>query len=73
MATTSTIAANDKDSNSEATPNNAATRTIIKQKVGMREFNEEEIAIINQRNIELIHTLRNLDSAFSMGESGMKC
>ena len=42
----------------------------VKQKVGMREFNEEEIAIINQRNIELIETLRNLDSAFSLGESG---
>ena len=36
----------------------------------MREYNEEEIAIINQRNIELIQSLRALDSAFSMGESG---
>ena len=26
--------------------------------------------MINQRNMELIQTLRTLDSAFSMGESG---
>ena len=43
----------------------------VKRKVGMREFNKEEIIIINQRNIELIQTLRTLDSAFSMGESGL--
>ena len=30
----------------------------------------EEIGMINQRNMELIQTLRTLDSAFSMGESG---
>ena len=35
-----------------------------------REYNKEEIAVINQRNMELIQTLRTLDSAFSMGESG---
>ena len=42
----------------------------VKRKVGLREFNREEIAIINRRNIELIQSLKTLDSAFSMGESG---
>ena len=46
------------------------TTKMIKRKIKTREFNTEEIGMINQRNMELIQTLRTLDSAFSMGESG---
>ena len=56
------------DSESSEKPK-TITKT-IKRKIKTREFNMEEIGMINQRNMELIQTLRTLDSAFSMGESG---
>ena len=62
------------DSGRKLSHTSTKQRTItkkVKRKVGMREFNKEEIIMINQRNIELIQTLRTLDSAFSMGESGL--
>ena len=35
-----------------------------------RIYSEEDINVINQRNAELVAQLRNIDSAFSLGESG---
>ena len=32
------------------------------------ELGEEDLKVVNQRNIELVATLRNTDSAFSLGE-----
>jgi hypothetical protein len=32
------------------------------------ELGEEENRLVNQRNMELVATLRNTDSAFSLGE-----
>ena len=62
------------DENETKIPDDAVKNTTVvkkvKRKVGLREFNREEIAIINRRNIELIQSLKTLDSAFSMGESG---
>ena len=34
----------------------------------LMELGEEENRLINQRNMELVATLRNTDSAFSLGE-----
>merc|ERR1719270_395923 len=75
VATTSTVPVADqindtdetKDADSTLKPK-VITKT-IKRKIKTREFNMEEISMINQRNMELIQTLRTLDSAFSMGES----
>ena len=78
MNTDSTNQARNNETNDERgrkiSNTSAKQKTItrkVKRKVGMREFNKEEIIMINQRNIELIQTLRTLDSAFSMGESGL--
>ena len=77
ITTTSTVAVVDKENaeeNNDQTPdkntNDTAATQKIRRKVGTREYNDQEIAIINRRNMELIQTLRTLDSAFSMGESG---
>ena len=56
--------------NSESSEKPKTITKTIKRKIKTREFNMEEIGMINQRNMELIQTLRTLDSAFSMGESG---
>ena len=32
------------------------------------ELNEDDLKMVNQRNMELVATLRNTDSAFSLGE-----
>jgi len=55
--------------NSESSEKPKTITKTIKRKIKTREFNMEEIGMINQRNMELIQTLRTLDSAFSMGES----
>ena len=75
--TTSTVpVADQEDANQDETENTESTAKPnvitkkIKRKMASREYNKEEIAVINQRNMELIQTLRTLDSAFSMGESG---
>lgn len=36
----------------------------------IRNFSQEDVKLINQRNAELVAQLRNIDSAFSLGESG---
>ena len=77
VTTTSTVpVADQEDANQDETENTESTAKPnvitkkIKRKIASREYNKEEIAVINQRNMELIQTLRTLDSAFSMGESG---
>ena len=39
-------------------------------KLRSRNLSLEDINVINQRNAELVAQLRNIDSAFSLGESG---
>ena len=40
------------------------------RKLKGRAFTQEDIGVINHRNAELVAQLRNIDSAFSLGESG---
>merc|ERR1719270_1805807 len=75
VATTSTVPVADQITDTEEVKHadsNLKPKVItkkVKRKVTLHIYNKEEIGMINQRNMELIQTLRTLDSAFSMGES----
>merc|ERR1719270_2076942 len=75
VATTSTVPVADQINDTDETKDADSTvksnviKKKVKRKVTLHIYNKEEIMMINQRNMELIQTLRTLDSAFSMGES----